>query len=78
MGMLEAANWAVRDCSTGLGTAENCLWLQVRRSFGLPASKVLRAGVLEVTGLVILAGIYGAFRYVWPRRKEERPSAHCG
>jgi hypothetical protein len=65
--LLDAANWAVRDCSTGPGASENCLWLGLRRRFALPASKLLRAGVLEVVGLAILAGLYLTLRYLWPR-----------
>jgi hypothetical protein len=70
--LLEGANWAVRDCSTGPDASENCLWLGVRQRFGLPPSKLLRAGVLEVVGFAILAGLYLTFRYLWPRHG--RPS----
>jgi hypothetical protein len=65
--LLATANWAVQDCSTGPSTMENCLWMHVRTWFGLPTSKLLRAGVLEAVGLVILAGLWAVFRYVWPR-----------
>jgi hypothetical protein len=71
--LLEGANWAVRDCSTGPDASENCLWLEARRRFGLPLNRVLRAGVLEAAGLVILAGLYLTFRYLWPRAVR-RPS----
>ena len=64
--LLETANWAVRDCSTGPSTSENCLWLAVQRRFGLPANRLLRAGLLEVVGLAILAGLYLTFRCLWP------------
>lgn len=64
--LLEGANWAVRDCFTGPDSSENCVWLGVRQRFGLPPSKLLRAGVLEVVGLAILAGLYLTFRYLWP------------
>ena len=67
--LLQAANWAVRDCSTGPDASENCLWLGVRRRFGWPQSKLLRAGVLEAAGLAVLAGLYLTFRYIWPRRR---------
>jgi hypothetical protein len=75
--LLEAANWAVRDCSAGPNATENCLWLHVRGWSGLPASRLLRAGVLEVVGLAILAGLWLVFRYVWPRRhsKTHAPGA---
>lgn len=65
--LLEAANWAVRGCSTGPDASENCLWLGVRRHFRLPSSRLLRAGLLEAAGLVILAGFFLTFRYLWPR-----------
>jgi len=64
--VLEGARWAVRDCPTGQDTFENCLWEGVRRRLGLYESKVLRAAVLEIAGLVILAGFWLVFRYVWP------------
>ena len=51
--LLEGANWAVRECSTGPDASENCLWLGVRRRFGLPAGKLARAAVLEAVGLAI-------------------------
>jgi hypothetical protein len=71
--LLEGANWAVRDCPTGSNASDNCLWLRVRARFGLPASKLLRAGALEIAGLVILAGLWTVFRYVWPPRMEKAP-----
>jgi hypothetical protein len=71
--LLEGANWAVRDCSTGPDASENCLWLGVRRRFGLPPGKLLRASGLEAVGLAILGGLYLTFRYVWPRARH-RPS----
>lgn len=75
--LLEAANWAVRDCSTGPDASENCLWLGIRRRFGLPASKLLRAGVLEAAGLAILAVLYLTYRYVWPRQRRGPSRACC-
>ena len=66
LALLEMANWAVRDCSTGPDASENCLWLGVRGRFGLPSSRLLRASLLEVVGLAILAGLYLTFRYLWP------------
>ena len=71
--LLETANWAVRDCSTGPNTVENCLWQHVRSSLALPASKFLRAAVLEVTGLIILAGLWGTFHYIWPHGQPKAP-----
>ncbi|HEY6291780.1 MAG TPA: hypothetical protein VI455_09510 [Terriglobia bacterium] len=73
--LLESANWAVRDCPTGADTFENCLWLGTRRYFGLPESKVLRAGVLEIAGLAILAGFYLVFGYLWPRGAQDSSGA---
>ena len=73
--LLEAANWAVRDCATGPNSVDNCLWLRVRGWSGLPASKLLRAGVLETAGLAILAGLWAALRYVWPRHRTKTPMA---
>jgi hypothetical protein len=66
--LLEAANWAVRECATGPNSSDNCLWLKVRVWSGLPASKLLRAAVLEAAGIAILVALWGLFRYVWPRR----------
>jgi hypothetical protein len=76
--LLEAANWAVRDCATGPNSTENCLWLRVRTWFGLPASKLLRAGVLEIAGLAILVGLWGVVRYLWPRRPAKVPMTGAG
>lgn len=76
--LLEAANWAVRDCATGPNSADNCLWLRVRAWFGLPASKLLRAGVLEIAGVAILVGLWGVVRYLWPRRPATVPTTGAG
>lgn len=76
--LLEAANWAVRDCATGPNSADNCLWLRVRRWSGLPASKLLRAGVLEIAGLAILAGLWAVVRYLWPHRPAKVPMTAAG
>ena len=65
--LLEAASWAVRDCSTSPDASDNCLWLAVQRRFGLPPSRLLRTGILEAVGLLILAGIFLIFRCLWPR-----------
>ena len=66
---LGVASWAVRDCPIGPYLYENCIWLSVRDQFHLPQSKLLRAGVLHLTGLSLLAGIYLTCRYVFPRRR---------
>jgi hypothetical protein len=52
---------------------ENCLWMHVRKWSGLPASKLLRAGALDTMGLLILAGLWVVFRYVWPRGPARSP-----
>jgi hypothetical protein len=73
--LLGAANGSVRDCSTASHTIDNCLWLRLHGSFGLPASRLLRAGALEMAGLAILAGLWFVFRYLWPQRPAEMPTA---
>ncbi len=72
--LLEAANWAVRDCTSGVLALDNCLWLWLREKLGLPPSKLLRAGALEGVGLVLLAGLYLTFRYVLPPLRRRLPS----
>ncbi len=64
--LLHAANLAVRDCSTGLYTFDNCLWLFLSEKLGLPQSTFGRAVALELVGLALLAGLYLTFRYVFP------------
>lgn len=82
LALLEAANRAVRDCPTGSGAVENCLWIHVRQRLGLPASRLLRVGLLELVGLAILAGLFVVFRYVWPHRigglGQPSVEAYCG
>ncbi len=69
VGLLLAAAWlATRTCTADLFVYDSCLWIWVRQQLGLPASKLLRAGFLELVGLVILAGIYLTVRYVFPKR----------
>ena len=74
LALLEIANWAVRDCATGPNTADNCLWLRVRQRTGLPPSRILRAGVLEIVGLAILAGLWLIFRRIWPPQTGNHPA----
>ena len=66
--LLGAASWAVRDCPVAPYVYENCVWLSVRDQFHLPQSKLLRAAVLEVMGLSLLAGLYLTCRYIFPWR----------
>ncbi len=68
--LLAAASLATRSCTADLFVYDSCLWIWVREQLGLPASKLLRAGFLEVVGLVILAGIYVTVRYVFPKRAD--------
>lgn len=73
--LLYAATQAVEDCPTSLFVYDNCLWLWVRETLGLPQSKVARALVLEVIGLALLVGLYATFRYVFPPfRRLQLPS----
>jgi hypothetical protein len=75
--LLAVASWAVRDCEVALLVYENCIWLDVRDAFGFPQSKLLRALILQATGLGLLAGIYFAWRYVFPRHGQAaRESQH--
>ena len=64
--ILYAASAATRNCTVGLYVYDNCLWTSFREFLGLPASKFLRAGFLEVIGLALAAGLYATFRYVFP------------
>ena len=71
VGLLLAAAWlATRSCTVELYVYDSCLWIWVREQLGLPASKFLRAGFLELVGLAILAGIYLTVRYVFPKRAD--------
>jgi hypothetical protein len=65
--LLGVASWAVQDCPIAPYISENCIWLSVKAQFHLPQSKLLRAAVLEVIGLSLVAGIYLTCRYVFPR-----------
>ncbi len=65
-----AADLAVRDCTSGLYTYDNCLCMWLRERLGLPQGKLWRAAALEVVGLSLLAGLYLTVRYVFPRRRQ--------
>lgn len=75
--LLHAAGLAVRDCSAGALTLDNCLWLWLRERLGLPASKLGRAVALEIVGLALLAGLYFTVRYVFPSKKKQ-PTHNAG
>jgi len=67
--ILCAASRAVRDCPAGPYIYDNCLWLWLRDGLHLPQSKLLRAVVLEVVGLALLAGLYMTVRFLlWRAR----------
>jgi hypothetical protein len=67
VGLLLTAAWlATKDCTVGLYVYDDCLWVWFREQLGLPASKFLRAGFLELVGLGLLAGLYLTIRYVFP------------
>ena len=74
-----AATQVVQDCTIGLFTYENCVWLWVRDLLGLPQTKLARAFTLELAGLALLVGFYATFRYVLPlgeklRRRQPEPN----
>ena len=64
--LLYAATLATRDCTVDVYAYDICLWIWLREHLGLPASKFLRAGALELVGLAIVAGLYLTLRYVFP------------
>ena len=64
--ILHAATLATRDCTVGLYSYDNCLWVWAREQLGLPSSKFLRAGFLELIGLALAAGLYLTIRFVFP------------
>ncbi len=71
-GLLYLATLAVHDCTTGLHTYDNCVWLWVLQHTGVPPSKLLRALTLEIIGLSLVAGLYITVRYVFPKRQKQR------
>jgi hypothetical protein len=75
--ILHVASLATRDCTVGLFAYENCWWLWVREQCGLPASKFLRAGFLELVGLALLAALILTFRYVFPPWRKSAASPHA-
>ncbi len=71
-----AADLAVRDCTSGLYTYDNCLSMWLREHFGLPQGKLWRAAALEVVGLSLLAGLYLTIRYVFPPLSRRNVNQH--
>ena len=55
--LLQAASRTTRDCTVGLYVFDICSWVWLREQLGLPASKFLRAGFLELVGLALTTGI---------------------
>jgi hypothetical protein len=72
--LLHAAALAVKDCTVGILTYDNCMWIWVREKLGLPPSKLGRAALLELVGLALLAGLYLTIRYIFPRRQTRESS----
>ncbi len=64
--LLDAASRTTRDCAVGLYIFDICSWVSLREQLGLPASKLLRAGYLELIGLTLTAGICLTIRFVFP------------
>lgn len=64
--ILQAATLATRDCTVGLYSYDNCLWVWTRELLGLPSSKLLRACFLELVGLALAAALLLTIRFVFP------------
>jgi len=73
--LLYLASQATQDCATGLLAYDNCWWLWIRERCGLPANKLLRAGFLELIGVLLLAGLILTFRFVLPHWSRP-PASH--
>lgn len=73
--ILHAATLATRDCTVGLYSYDDCLWVWTREQLGLPSGKLLRAGFLELVGLALAAGLFLTIRFVFPpwRRRAQTP-----
>jgi len=75
---LMAAGRTTRDCTIGLYVYDICAWVWVREQLGLPASKFLRAALLEIIGLTLTVGIFLTVRFVfpfWRTAKNPKPQA---
>ena len=75
-GIVWAATAAVNDCTVGLYRSESCLSLWVREQTGLPLSKLGRAVVLEIAGILLAVGLYLTIFYVFPAWKVSRRLAN--
>ena len=67
--VLHAADLATRDCRLAPYVYDDCMWVGLRKHLGLPASRVLRMGVLEAVGIVLALILYLTIQYVFPCRK---------
>lgn len=74
--LLYSATWAVRDCTAGPYSYDNCLWLWLRGQLGLPQNRLLRAAALELVGLALLAGLYLTVRHVFPTLSRQKAERH--
>lgn len=63
-----AATLATKDCSVTPFFAANCLGLKVEHFLRLPPSRLFRAFVLEIVGLILLLVLYLTIRFVFPHR----------
>jgi hypothetical protein len=68
--VLYAAELATRDCRLAPYVYDDCMWVWIRTHLGLPASKILRMGVMECVGIVLALVLYFTFLYVFPRRQQ--------
>ena len=59
---------AVRDCRLDLGIYENCSWMYVRETLGLPQSKILRWLTLQSMGLGLLSVFWVGIRLLLSKR----------
>ncbi len=66
--VLYAATLATKDCSVTPFFAANCLGLRVEQLLKLPSSRLFRAFVLEIVGLILLLVLYLTIRFVFPHR----------
>jgi hypothetical protein len=73
--VLHAADLATRDCRLAPYVYDDCMWVNLRAHFGLPASRFLRMGVLECVGIFLALVLYLTFRYVFPWRQTLPPTS---
>jgi hypothetical protein len=71
--VLRGADLATRDCRLAPYVYDDCMWVNIRRHLGLPASRFLRMGVLECVGIGLALILYLTFRYVFPVGKTVSP-----